>query len=131
MAGESGVPLEENSDAELLPELASQALPRPSNARDVGVDKPPPEYGDVPSLLPFEESSVTVELPELAIQVLPEVSICNGRWEVHRPGGEWGSRCWYTRWLSSVTELFPEFAIHKLPDESMAIAEGALMPPAL
>ena len=66
IAADSAPPEGENSEAELLPELASHTLPRPSMAMAVGVDRPPPENGEFAALAPEGISSVSVELPELA-----------------------------------------------------------------
>jgi len=68
-------PVDENSLAELLPELPSQTFPSPSNEIDVGVDKPPPLNGLKPTFAPAELSSVSVELPAFAIHAWPLLSM--------------------------------------------------------
>jgi len=68
-------PVDENSLAELLPELPSHTLPNPSNEIDVGVDKPPPLNGLEPTFAPAALSSVSVEFPEFAIQAWPLLSM--------------------------------------------------------
>jgi len=83
--GDRAVPVEENSEAELLPEFETHKLPRPSKPMELGLESPAPEKGEPAALVPVAVSSVRVLVPALAIQALPVVSIATAAGELSEP----------------------------------------------